>query len=126
MNDRLIIIGHGIPYGIFVQYQDAAFRRSGAYDFHPGETAFEILNLLLHLAYAGTAFFNLLDVFLVKHSVTWFDIKFLSVVVLAAQRLKTGRVAAEEKIVRENGVIVLQDGGDFSLCLSAQIYLYRL
>ena len=125
-NIGLLIIGDGILDGLGIQHHDAAFRCGGAYDFHPRETAFEVFYLLFDLTQAGAAFLNLLGVFLVKHSVMWFDIKFLPVGVFAAQLLKAGRVAAEEEIVRKNGIIILQDGGYFPLRFAVQVYLYRL
>ena len=125
-NIGLLIIGDGILDGLGIQHHDAAFRRGGTDDFHPRETAFEVFYLLFDLTQAGAAFLNLLGVFLVKHSVMWFDIKFLPVGVFAAQLLKAGGIAPEEEIVRKNGVIVLQDGGYFPLRFSVQVYLYRL
>ena len=48
--------------------------------------------------------------------------KLSAVIVFAAQLLKAVRGTAEEEIVREDGVIVLEHGGNFSLCFAGKVY----
>ena len=53
------------------------------------------------------------------------DIEFAPVVILGANFFESGRIESEHEVVREDRIVVLEEGSDFSLVLSSGIYLYR-
>ena len=102
--------------GLGIQYFDSSFGGGGPHNLHPGEAVFEMLNLLFYLTEGSASVQNLLLVGLAEHSViVVIDIKFSPIIVLAAQLLERLGRAAEKEIVRENGIVVLQHGGNLSL-----------
>ena len=122
VNFGLLIIVYCGFYRFGIQHFDASFRSGGAHDLHPGEAILEMLNLLFYLSEAGASVQDLLLIGLAEHSViVVINIKFLAVVVLAAELFKAVRAAAEQEIVREDGIIVLHHGGNLSLRTAPQV-----
>ena len=102
--------------GLGIQNLDSSFGGGGPHNLHPGEAVFEMLNLVFYLTEGSTSVQDLLLVGLAEHSViVVIDIKFSPIIVLAAQLFERLGCAAEEEIVREDGIVVLQHGGNLSL-----------
>ena len=116
-----VIIYRGFD-GLGIQNLDAPFRGGGPYDLHPGEAVFEMLNLLFYLTEGSASVQDLLLVGLAEHGViVVINIKFSPVVVFAAQFFKRVGGAAEEEVVRKDGIVVLHHSGDFSLGAAPEV-----
>ena len=54
------------------------------------------------------------------------DIELPAVLVVGPQTLESSGIHPEHEIIREDRIIVLQDGGNFALLFSFEIQLHRL